>query len=114
MPQFKYESIDPSNTGGLISVFKSIVRTVPNNGFSHLELSWALAYLASDIALEVEPSDRALCVGELVIDALKSSLNDQSKKRRSEDQIRFWPGRSTVRDLSKFETVQDQKGITYV
>jgi hypothetical protein len=99
MSQFEYETLDPSNTGELISTFKSIVKGVPNNRFSHMELSWALAYLASEIALEVEPASRALCIGELVIDALKSSINDQGKKRRPDDQISFWPARSTAAGL---------------
>ena len=106
MSQFKYETLDPKSTGEFLSLLKTTLASIPCDGLSHLEMSWALAYLASEHSLDVEPAGRALCIAELVIDALKSSINDQGKKRRPDDQITLWPSRGTTKSLFPLTAVK--------
>ena len=106
MSQFKYETLDPKSTGEFLSLLKSSLASVPREGVSHLEVSWALAYLASELSLEAEPAGRALCIAELVIDALKSSINDQGKKRRPEEQITYWPSKGVTTGLFPLTAVR--------
>lgn len=106
MSQFKYEILDPKSTGEFLSSLKTALASIPSEGVSHLEVSWALAYLASELSLDAEPAGRALCIAELVIDALKSSINDQGKKRRPDDQITFWPSHGTTKNLFPLTAVK--------
>ena len=105
MSQFRYEKIDPQAAGEFVSLIDSTIEGLSSNNSDYLEISWALAYLAADLSLKASPACHAVLIADLIVDALKSSINDASKRRKPSDQITYWPSRSITKNLFPLKAV---------